>query len=333
MEHGRVYADAAEEQQRLEAFKTNMLKAAKLQEENPLAVFGVNRFADLTKEEIKRRAGGLLSGAKNHSTVPDIFSADEVASTLASTASVNWVTKGAVTAVKDQGDCGGCWSFATTGNIESQAKLAGYPLTPLSEQELLSCDDWFPCSGCSGGEMSCAFQFLQSSHKGAIATEKSYPYTSGSSGKVASCKGAGSAGATITGSKDLPTSEAQMATWVATKGPIAIGAHADPWLQYKGGIFSGSCSGDPDHAILIVGYGTDAGQDYWLIKNSWGASWGDGGYIKLVRTDGDSDNCGEDKNPSSGTMCKPYPKTQKVCGACGILSDSSYPTGAKVTTN
>ena len=79
-------------------------------------------------------------------------------------------------------------------------------------------------------------------------------------------------------------------------------------------------------------FSTEGGKDYYLVRNSWGASWGDGGYIKLVRTDGDSTNCGEDNNPGSGTMCKPYPKTQKVCGACGILSDSSYPTGAKVTT-
>merc|ERR1711862_161078 len=130
--------------------------------------------------------------------------------------------------------------------------------------------------GCVSGEMSCAFQYLTSEAKGDIATEASYPYIAGASSKTGKCKSSGaSTGAKVSGSKDLPKSETQMATWLAEHGPIAIGAYAIPWKQYKKGILTNCGSGDVDHAILVVGYGSDAGTDYWTIKNSWGTSFGE----------------------------------------------------------
>jgi len=281
-EHNRVYGSVEEENQRLQVFKENMLQAATLQRLNPLAKFGVSRYSDMSDEEFSHRAAGMKPGP-NHSAVANVYTQDEVASILKGSPSADWRTKNAVTAVKDQGDCGGCWAFASTGNIEGQWAIAGNKLTSLSEQELLECDDYFPCSGCNGGEMSCAFLFLKSERKGSIATEASYPYTAGAASKTGKCKGAKSTGATITGSKDLPTNEKQMAAWLATNGPIAIGAYAIPWKQYKSGILTSCGSGDVDHAILIVGYGTENGQDYWTIKNSWGKSYGEAGYIRIAR--------------------------------------------------
>jgi C1A family cysteine protease len=283
-QHKPMYSSTQESELRFKIFKDNILSAAEQQRLNPLASFGVSRFSDLTDEEFSQRRAGMKP-SRNHSGVADVFSSKEVESTLRASASVDWRTKGAVTPVKDQGDCGGCWSFATTGNIESMWAIAGNQLTPLSEQELLECDNYFPCMGCNGGEMSCAYVFLSGEKKGQIATEASYPYTAGAASKTGSCKGSKTTGATITGSKDLPSSETQMAAYVAANGPIAIGAYAIPWKQYKSGILTncGSGSDNPDHAILIVGYGTDQGQDYWLIKNSWGESYGEEGYIRVAR--------------------------------------------------
>jgi len=253
---------------------------AQLQALNPLATFGVTPFTDLSDEEFAARRLGLRPDNRIVA-VPDIYSAAEVS---AAPTSVDWRTNGMVTAVKDQGDCGGCWSFASTGNIESQWAIAGNKLTSLSEQELLDCDDYFPCMGCNSGEMSCAFEYLKSEQKGNAASEASYPYTAGAAGKTGKCKASGSSvGAKISGYKDLPATEAQMATWLATNGPVAIGAYAIPWKQYKSGILTNCGSGDVDHAILVVGYGSDSGTDYWIIKNSWGTSFGEKGYIRVEK--------------------------------------------------
>merc|ERR1712194_410458 len=186
--------------------------------------------------------------------------------------------------------------------IESVSAIAGNTLTSLSEQQFLACADYFPCMGCSGGEMSCAFLYLTDENKGQLDTEKSYPYTAGAASKEGSCKKSGvTVGATIGGQKDLPSNEGQMATWVAQHGPIAIGAHADPWKQYKSGILTSCGSGAVDHAIVIIGYGTDSGKDYWLIRNSWGESFGESGYIRIARG---SNLCQVNSQPTTATVSK-----------------------------
>ena len=116
---------------------------------------------------------------------------------------------------------------------------------------------------CSSGEQSCGWEWMKSENKGALDSEASYPYTSGS-GTVATCKkGGGQTGAVITGYKSIPSNEGQMAAWLTLHGPMAAAAYALPWKHYKSGIMTSGCSGDVDHAILIVGYGTENGQDYW----------------------------------------------------------------------
>ena len=282
LEFKPVYASAAEERYRLSVFNESMFVAANHQALNPLAEFGVTQFSDLTEDDFLNRRLGLKPSPAL--TPPgDVFNASEVAS---APSAFDWRDYGVVTAVKDQGDCGGCWSFATTGNIESlyAIKNGNSSLTTLSEQELLDCDDYFPCMGCNGGEMSCAFLYLTSEARGAIATEDSYPYVAGPASKTGTCKKASSkTGATIKSSRDLPTNEGQMATWLASNGPIAIGAYAIPWKQYKSGILTSCGSGPVDHAILVVGFGSQAGTDYWTIKNSWGPSYGEDGYIRVKR--------------------------------------------------
>merc|ERR1712129_575737 len=120
---------------------------------------------------------------------------------------------------------------------------------------------------------------------------------------------------------------------LATHGPVVVSADAGPWGSYSSGVFD-SCKKDAviNHAILAMGYGTDSGlgKDYWLIRNSWGPQWGEGGYIRLLRHSEEGAFCGPDKKPLDGVGCKGGPATLPVCGMCGILSDSAYPTGVKV---
>ena len=185
-----------------------------------------------------------------------------------------------------------CWSFSTTGNIEGQWFLAGgHTLTPVSEQELVACDG--TNSGCGGGWQDNAFAWLLSAHHGDIVTEAAYPYTESSK---CQWKASMPIGATITSYADVSRNEADMAAWVSKRGPLAIVVDASAWSMYTGGVMSNCGHGQIDHAVLAVGF-TDS---YWIVKNSWGPSWGESGYIRLQRG---TNQCNLTYRPTS-SACK-----------------------------
>jgi len=200
-------------------------------------------------------------------------------------ASIDWRTKGAVTPVKDQGQCGSCWSFATTGTLEASNFLKWGTLTSLSEQNLIDCSG--TCcynTGCDGGRVDWAIEYVVQNN--GIDTEQSYPYQAqDGTCNFQSNNVGGNASHCIT----LATGdENALMTAVGTIGPVAVAISVDDaWANYKTGVYSSdSCPNGADqldHAVLVVGYGTEGGQDYWLVKNSWGASWGDSGFIKMRR--------------------------------------------------
>ena len=271
--HRKEY-DPSEESRRYGIFMENMVEASALEKRNPRAQYGMSPFADMTKEEFKSRHSLRVPKRKQKSEV--MFSAAEVKAALVT--SVDWRSKGAVAPVKDQGQCGSCWAFSSTGGIEGAWQLAGNSLTSVSEQELVSCDK--VDSGCQGGLMDNAYSWLKSKQGGSIVTEAAYPYTSGG-GSTGTCKSLSgmAVGATISGHTDVTNSEDQMAAWTAKNGPLPIAVDAQSgWQTYTGGILS-SCSGKQlDHGVLAVGL--EAGK-YWIVKNSWGSSWGESGYIRL----------------------------------------------------
>jgi C1A family cysteine protease len=168
-----------------------------------------------------------------------------------------------------------------------------------------------------------------------ITTETDYPYTA----ETGTCQPDKiKPVATIDGYVKLPTNDYDaLMTAVATIGPIAISVSAD-WAFYLAGVYNGECGWVIDHAVQLVGYGVErtilGEHPYWLVRNSWGAMWGERGYIKIHREDDASKvACGIDDDPQAGDGCDGGPKKVKVCGKCGILSDSSYPTGAKLLKN
>ncbi|CUG31439.1 cathepsin-L cysteine peptidase, putative, partial [Bodo saltans] len=277
VKYQKTYLTPSDEKRRFHVFAENMKIAASLQASNPLATFGAGVYADISHDEFATRhnaqkhfAARPRSVAKRAMSLPSI-----------GVTSIDWRSKGAVTAVKNQGQCGSCWSFSTTGNIEGQWFLAGNPLVSLSEQMFVSCDTID--DGCNGGLMENAFTWVVEDHQGIVYTEASYPYVSGN-GNVPSCStSAAITGAVINGQFDLPKDEDAMGLWCGLKGPIAVGVDATSWQTYMGGIMTDCISSAVDHGVLIVGFDDTNNPPYWIIKNSWGPTWGEEGYIRVQK--------------------------------------------------
>jgi C1A family cysteine protease len=252
---------------------------------------GLNQFSDLTTGEFKNIYLGykpeLRRGARPI-TLADLKKPG--APNTYPTGSLDWSQKGAVTGVKNQGNCGSCWAFSTTGSVEGIVEIKHGHLTSLSEQQLVDCAGSYGNLGCNGGLMDYAFQYVMAN---GLCTESAYPYTSGNTGSKGTCessKCSASADSKITGYADVPQSENSLGADTDSQ-PISVAIEADqPAFQaYKGGVFSAPCGTNLDHGVLVVGYGTDSGQDYWKVKNSWGTTWGEQGYIRMIRNE---DECG-----------------------------------------
>jgi cathepsin L len=252
---------------------------------------------------------------------------------------VDWRTRGVVTAVKSQGSCGSCWAFASTAVIESHVAINTNKLYDLSPQQIATCTpNLLECGGkgnCQGATAELAFDYVANSE--GLYDEFQVPYTEYYGIESTCMLPSDTPRATISGYIKLEENNyEQLMRAVATVGPIAVSVDASSWHSYSSGIFNGCNQTNPDinHAVVLVGYGTDhlSGQDYWLIRNSWSASWGESGYIRLLRQKtanlDDDETCGMDITPQDGTACAGDNQPVKVCGTCGILYDSSYPTGA-----
>ena len=287
----------------VETFNARMGNFAKvdqfIKEHNePNYQVGHNQFSDLSHAEYKAMLG-YRRGEFDRKDRIKIF--DE----SANADSVNWVTAGAVTPVKDQGQCGSCWSFSTTGSLEGAHFIAKGELLSFSEQQLVDCAYIkYGNYGCNGGLQTNAYKYYEAGYKTEL--ESVYPYTSGG-GQRGTCQYNESSATAVTVSTyaDVtPDSVSQMKA-ALNQQPLAIAIEADQYCfqTYKSGVLDNTkCGTTLDHAVLAVGYGTDAasGLDYWLVKNSWNTTWGDQGYIKLAIVDGKG-ICGVQKSPAWAT--------------------------------
>jgi len=246
----------------------------------------MNEFGDLLHHEFVATLNGYRH-VNSSSSRPQGAKYLMPANTERLPKNVDWREKGAVTPVKNQGQCGSCWSFSTTGALEAMHHRATGKLVSLSEQNLIDCSRKYGNNGCNGGLMDYAFQYIKDN--GGIDTEKSYPYE----GEDDKCRyNPAYRGATDIGFVDVEAgNEEALKSALATQGPcsVAIDASHESFQFYNHGVYrEPECSPENlDHGVLAVGYGVDAqtGEAYWLIKNSWGTSWGDGGFVKMARNE------------------------------------------------
>eukprot|EP00937_MAST-01D_sp_MAST-1D-sp2_P003745 g3745.t1 len=303
---GKSYASAQEEAQRFSIFADNAQQIAAAGDSGTL---GVTKFSDLTAAEFSARYLGLRRPHPDdrqrrfwdgtcyacrrfpeHGAWPAAAAAD----------GFDWTTKGAVTGIKTQ-NCGDCYAFGSTGDIEGASFVAGNPLTPLSEEQIIDCcyedQGLLQCAGCAGGEPHSVFDWLLEKEGGGICSESGYPYiVPKKQPHPAECQRAVLTNASFAGGARIrgwywvsqsAKGEANMTAQLPKVGPMVLGIDATGanMQQYKGGIAKPSCEKDPtlNHAVLVVGYGTEDGVDYWKIKNQWGEDWGEDGYYRIVR--------------------------------------------------
>ncbi|KAF5224489.1 cysteine peptidase [Trypanosoma cruzi] len=311
--HGRVYESAAEEAFRLSVFRANLFLARLHAAANPHATFGVTPFSDLTREEFRSR---YHNGAAHFAAAQERARVPVDVEVVGAPAAKDWRKEGAVTAVKNQGLCGSCWAFAAIGNVESQWFLAGNPLTRLSEQMLVSCDD--TNFGCGGGSSLKAFKWIVDRNNGAVYTEESYPYHSCIGIKLPCKDSDRTVGATISGYITIPRDEEGIAAVLSIKGPLAVAVDATSWMSYTGGVLTSCVSKRLNHAVLLVGYNDSAAVPYWIIKNSWTTHWGEEGYIRIAKG---SNQCLVKEEASSAVVLRsrptPEPTTTTTTSAPG----------------
>jgi len=299
--YGKLYGSNEEDNLRFNIFQDNYLFIINYNQElvngQPHgATMGLNEYADLTTSEFSALKQCLSVGT-NANAVRNVT----ILSTEDLPASVDWRQNNAVTPIKNQQQCGSCWAFSTTGSLEGLNAINNNNLLSFSEQQLVDCSGSYGNEGCNGGLMDYAFQYVEAT---GITLEASYPYEA-----VDQTCQAFTPSFSNTGYTDVQQYDASQLQAAVAQQPTSIAIEADQQVFqfYTGGILDDqSCGTQLDHGVLVVGYATDAtsGTPYWIVKNSWGSSWGENGYIRIANDNSDP----------------------QQAGICGINSDPSYPT-------
>jgi len=283
--HQKSYASAEEDLKRFDVFIANYYRVIEFNSANEDVRLGLNKFADLTKEEFKTQMTGSAFVEEDSDLVESRTAEIENVGVLP--VSVDWRTKGAVTPVKDQGQCGSCWSFSTTGVIEGFNFLQTGTLLSLSEQQIVDCDTT-QNQGCNGGWPYLAVEYAASN---GLELETDYPYTA----QDGNCKYNKDKTHSVVGKYEFVTPKNTLALKTAlVASPVSVLIEADESIfqLYSAGVIKANCGASIDHAVLAVGYTFVGTTEAFIVKNSWGTSWGQQGYVMLATTQGENQGLG-----------------------------------------
>ncbi|KAJ8749234.1 hypothetical protein K2173_018711 [Erythroxylum novogranatense] len=297
--YGRVYKDASEKEIRFKIFRENVQRIDSFNAVgNKAYKLGINQFADLRNEEFRSRRNRFKAHMREAGGVAGPFRYENT-SALPST--MDWRKEGAVTPIKDQGQCGSCWAFSAVAAVEGITQLSTKNLISLSEQELVDCDTKGEDEGCQGGLMDDAFKFIIQ-NKG-LTTETNYVTGTKHHQDTSAEDSLGRTARThkkplwlkdfvvpgvvpqITGYEDVPANNESALMKAVANQPVSVAIDAGDFSFqfYQSGIFTGACGKQLDHGVAVVGYGETNGTKYWLVKNSWGTQWGEQGYIRMQK--------------------------------------------------
>lgn len=292
VEHGKQYSTPTEFAYRLSVFYKSYVEVQTHNAKNGVTYTrGLNKFSDLTSEEFLSKYTGYKPSTKPRNNPVHQIRGD-------APASADWREHGAVNDVKDQRMCGSCWAFSAVAALEAAWQIHKGTLLSLSEQQLVDCSKKYGNYGCNGGLMDYAFEYIKDQ---GIALESAYPYR----GYNERCKYDGHPAASDLGFTDIAVKDPLALKDAAAQTVVSVAIAADSIQSYRGGVFNdSSCGVRLDHGVAVVGYGAEGDVLYWIVRNSWGGSWGESGYIRMIRTD------------------EPGP------GMCGICLAASYPNVA-----
>ena len=311
------YDNDYEYNKRLDIFTNNYDFITKHNMENNSSyVLEMNHLGDLESSEIVSNKNHFLEKTKSCNKFNNNYNYEELPETI------DWKDKNAVTRVKNQGQCGSCWSFSAVGAMEGAWSISTGDLIELSEQQLVDCSSGFRSygnHGCNGGLMDNAFEYAIDNGM-CLENEDSYTAQQGT------CDNKCTPVAHFTSCQDVTSNNQKDLKAAVSQQPVSIAIEADTktFQFYKSGVITGdACGTDLDHGVLIVGYGNQDGKDFWLVKNSWGETWGENGYVKIERNDNEDGPgvCGIASTPSFPVVNKSnIEKTQTLnkCGDCGI---------------
>ncbi|KAF4088162.1 hypothetical protein AMELA_G00079920 [Ameiurus melas] len=283
--HSKIYTSEVEELGRREIWERNLrlITVHNLEASFGMHTYhlGMNHMGDKTREEILQ----MFAGTRVPPNLTRRSSTFVASAGISVPDSLDWREKGYVTEVKDQGSCGSCWAFSAAGALEGQLKRTTGQVKSLSPQNLVDCSSKYGNEGCNGGYISRAFQYVIDN--GGIDSDEAYPYTA-MDGQCRYDQAQRAANCSSYNHVSQGDEEA-LKQAVATIGPIsvAIDATRPTFILYHSGVYNDpTCTQKTNHAVLVVGYGSLNGEDYWLVKNSWGTRFGDGGYIRIARNKG-----------------------------------------------
>ncbi|XP_052203321.1 cysteine proteinase mucunain-like [Diospyros lotus] len=308
VKHGKRYSALGEKEWRFQIFKDNLRFIDEHNSENRTYRLGPNRFADFTNEEYRSVYLAAKTGSRRSLLASNRSSRYASVDGESLPDFLDWRERGAVTPIKNQGSCGSYWAFSTVAAVEGINHIVTGNLLSLSAQELIDCET-LNNEGCNGGVLDFAYEFII--NNGGIDTDEDYPYRAAQGDCDDKLYLAKSKVVTIDSYENILENDEKALQKAVAHQPVSVAIEASgmAFQFYESGIFTGECGTELDHTVTVVGYGTENGVDYWILKNSWGALWGEDGYIRLERNVGGAGKCGIAAEASYPIKGNPTPVT------------------------